>query len=253
MIKKQVIKKINLKKDISNKEELINYLKEEDNSYSDFILSKLDPNTRDLRGNTTQLHHIIPLHQYGPNHNWNLILLTIEEHAQAHQLLYDNYQNSADLGASQMIRGQVELGWQTIRKIAIETRRRNQSDFFSSEIQQELGKRPKKRRASYARNTFVLAALERGFDLSNSKSGGGSVVKIGPCECSCIVDVVDKLMSDPLMENQKQNWRLYVQKQKHPAVTILTRMLTGHIDKRTGKRVFSYQNWRILGINISID
>lgn len=96
-----------------------------------------------------------------------------------------------------------------------------------------------------------MAALERGFDLSNPNSA--ELVKIGPCECSCIVDVVDKLMSNPLMENQKNSWRTYVQKQKHPAVTILTRMLTGHIDKRTGKRVFSYQNWRILGINISID
>lgn len=240
-----------MKKTIHNNEQLINYLNEEKNSYSKFILSKLDRDTRDLRDKTTQLHHIIPLHQSGPNQKWNLIELTIEEHAEAHQLLFDNYQKAADLGASQMIRGQVELGWQTIRKIALETRRRNQSDFFNREIQHELGSRPKKQRASYARNTFVLAALERGFDLSNPNSA--ELVKIGPCECSCIVDVVDKLMSNPLMENQKNSWRTYVQKQKHPAVTILTRMLTGHIDKRTGKRVFSYQNWRILGINISID
>ena len=240
-------------KNINSLEQLIQFLKEENNSYSEFILSKLErmhlPST--LNRQTTQLHHIIPLHQLGPNCKWNIIQLTIEEHGQAHQLLFDNYKKPADLGASQMIRGQVELGWQTIREIALETRRKNKTDFFSSQVQQELGRRPKKQRLCYARNTFVLAALERGFDLYNSKSEG--FIKIGPCECTSIVEVVNKLMLHPDMINSRESWVAYAKKEKHSAVTALTRMLTGHIDKRTGKKVFSYKNWHILGINISID
>jgi hypothetical protein len=55
------------------------------------------------------------------------------------------------------------------------------------------------------------------------------------------------------MADVRERWSVYPQKEKHPAVTILTRMLTGNIDSRTSKRVFTYKNWRILGINISMD
>ena len=69
-----------------------------------------------------------------------------------------------------MIFGQFELGWETIHKIAVETRRRNNTDFFNPEIQRELGKRPKRQRARYARNTFVVASLRRGFNLYYSET-----------------------------------------------------------------------------------
>lgn len=98
-----------------------------------------------------------------------------------------------------MIRGQFHLGWETIHRIALETRKKNKSDFFNPQVQSELARRPKKQRACYARNRFVLAALERGFDLSNPTSN--SLVKIGPFECTSIVDVVNKLMDDTQMES----------------------------------------------------
>lgn len=77
---------------INNFEQLVDLLKNENNSYSVFILSKLD---RDLQSLTkiyliTQKHHIIPCHLNGPDSSWNLIRLTIEEHATAHELLYEH-------------------------------------------------------------------------------------------------------------------------------------------------------------------
>jgi hypothetical protein len=88
---------------IRNKRDLIAYLEEENNSYSSFILEKIqrDPSTLDTTN--TQKHHIIPTHRGGPDEEWNLVCLSVEEHGLAHELLYNNYQFEQDLGASQLI------------------------------------------------------------------------------------------------------------------------------------------------------
>jgi hypothetical protein len=36
-------------------------------------------------------HHIIPKHMGGTNHSSNLVLLTVEEHTEAHRLLWEKY------------------------------------------------------------------------------------------------------------------------------------------------------------------
>lgn len=61
--------------------------------------------------------------------------------------MYENYNNIEDLGASQMISGQVEKGWETIRSMAVNTMRQNKTGRFNSELQRELGSRKKKQRA----------------------------------------------------------------------------------------------------------
>lgn len=240
-----------IKQNINNSQELINFLMYENNSYSEFILSRLNRQSIDLDQQKTQLHHIIPTHQLGPNLEWNLVRLTIEEHAQAHELLFENYQHAYDLGASKMIRGQIKEGWDIIRQQTLEKRRANKSDRFNSEIQRELGRRPKKQRARYARNTYIKAALERGFDLYNKKTG--CVLKIGPCECQHMVDVIDKIMLQPNMEDKKEVWINYKKKENYPLLTGLTRLLTGHVDQKRKKRLYSYNNWFVLGINIIIE
>jgi len=200
-------------KNISNSEQLLDFLKKENNSYTQFILSKMECLDTPLKDIQTQIHHIIPKHQDGPNCKWNIIVLTIKEHATAHQLLYENYNTAADLGASQMLSGQIELGSATIRRMAVETRRTNKTDFFSSKVQQELASRPKKKRACYARNRFVLAALTRGFKLYNCISK--DVVEIGPDRAKSIVDVVNKLMLHPQMSILKEEWYSFPKKEKH--------------------------------------
>jgi len=236
-------------KPVFNFEKLIKFLKNGNNSYTQFILSKLERTY--IPDKKTQKHHIIPKHQGGPDGDGNIIRLTLEEHATAHQLLFENYNTEADLGASQMLSGQIELGCATIRRMALETRRTNKTDFFSSKVQQELASRTKKKRACYARNRFILAALTRGFKLYNCISK--DVVEIGPYQANSIVDVVNKLMLHPQMSILKEEWFSFPKKEKHSAVNSLTRMLTGHMDKKTNKSVFSYKNWWILGINLLKD
>lgn len=55
----------------------------------------------------THKHHIIPKHMGGSDDASNLIELTIEEHAEAHKKLYDEYGKWEDKIAWQMLSGQI--------------------------------------------------------------------------------------------------------------------------------------------------
>lgn len=242
---------------ISNRPELIAYLSQEGNSYSAYILEKINRQLLHdsayfgtLKAVKTQAHHIIPLHWKGPDQKWNLISLTLEEHIQAHQLLYDNYRKLADLGASQMLSGNLKQGADTIRQMAQDTMRKNRTGFFSSATQRELGSRPRKSHKRSVRHEYVQAALAMGFVLEYIETG--EVVNIEPFECPNVVSVIDKLMSHPRMKGKpaKQSWTLSEKKEKAYGASGLTRILTGHVDKKTGKRLYSLMGWRVLGINI---
>lgn len=80
---------------IKNREDLICYLKEENNAYSTFILERLD--CPPPKGERKQLHHIIPTHTGGPDENWNLIPLTANDHYLAHKIRAEVYGESGDI------------------------------------------------------------------------------------------------------------------------------------------------------------
>lgn len=52
-------------------------------------------------------HHIIPKHMGGGNEPENLIELTVEEHAEAHRVLYEKYGNWQDYIAWKALSGQI--------------------------------------------------------------------------------------------------------------------------------------------------
>lgn len=242
---------INKTKNITNKKELIEFLKKENNSYAQFIIDKLENNQNQAINETMHMHHIIPVHRQGPNQSWNFIKLTVKDHATAHLLLHQNYGHTQDLGAYQMLSGQTALGVKTIRQVAIQTMRKLVKSFWNPATQKELGKRPKKQRKPYARNRYMVAALVQGFDLQHIKTE--EIVSIGPGECLSLNEAIEKWLQHPLMHKEQIVWNTYKNKEKSYLTSGLTRMLTGHIDNKTNKRVFSVKGWRIVGINLYSD
>ncbi len=73
-----------LTQEIQNKQELITFLESESTSYSKHILNLIHRDSNSLGDQKLQKHHIIPSHCGGPDDDWNLIVLTCEEHAIAH-------------------------------------------------------------------------------------------------------------------------------------------------------------------------
>lgn len=65
-------------------------------------------------------HHIIPRHAGGTNDPFNIILLTLEEHAEAHRLLWEKYGRLQDKMAWCMLSGKTEEGELIRREMARE-------------------------------------------------------------------------------------------------------------------------------------
>ena len=74
----------------------------------------------------THKHHIIPRHMGGTDDPSNLVVLTIEEHAEAHRVLWEKHGAQQDFLAWKMLCGQAndpetqiaksKLGWQAANK-----------------------------------------------------------------------------------------------------------------------------------------
>ena len=92
------------------------YLSKERNSYTQFLLNKMQKQNQTLKNPTLQKHHIIPKHWGGPDESWNIISLSVEDHAYAHKLLFENYKNYYDLSAASMLQGQTFEGLEAMRK-----------------------------------------------------------------------------------------------------------------------------------------
>lgn len=147
-----------------------------------------------------------------------------------------------------MLRGQIREGFEMIRKANQLKMKELGVGFYNSELQRELGNRPKKQRQCYSRNPYVKTALQRGFVLQHEKND--QILIIEPSECASLVDVISKLMNQPYMKEQRDSWHKCQKKEKSYWISGLTRTLTGHICKKTGKSVFSFMGWRVLGIFI---
>lgn len=132
---------------IKNSNDLIKYLEKENNSYSIFILDKIkaqNENNSFMCRSKGEFHHILPKHSGGPDEKWNLVLLSIEDHAKAHKLRYQCYNQLADEYATRLkensasidfVRARQELGRETMRQKGI--------GFYNLVLQKELGSRPK--------------------------------------------------------------------------------------------------------------
>nr|YP_009184810.1 putative HNH homing endonuclease [Jenufa perforata]ALO62928.1 putative HNH homing endonuclease [Jenufa perforata] len=223
-----------------HKEELINFLKKENNSYSNFILQWiLNPSIVGTRKNY-QIHHIQPLYANKLDEDWNKTLLLVKDHAEAHRLLYECYGNYFDLCAWSMIIGQTVDSLDLIRKQNQLNMKKNKIGFYDSELQRELALRPKKKRQPYSRNKYVLAALQRGFILKSNFTG--LQVTIEANECSSIQEVISKWVLLDEMKKYLIEWVACEKKQNFYLVTGLTRMLTCNLTQKTKTRLFAIKD-----------
>lgn len=85
----------------------------------------------------THIHHIIPKHAGGTDDTSNLIRLTIEEHAEAHRLLWEKHGRWQDRVAWKMLSGQIEVGMDILYE---ESRKRMTGRVVSEETKDKLRK-----------------------------------------------------------------------------------------------------------------
>ena len=236
----------------SSGEQLLAFLQSEKNSYAAFILERIsrssDDRPDDRPEEPLERHHIQPKHANGPDAEWNIVVLSRAEHAEAHKLLFDCYNNNYDYAALAMMNGLSEDGVKSMRKQNHQNMKTNKRGFYDPDLQRELGSRPKSREP-YARNKYIIAALKRGFILEAPNPA--SQIVIQPDECSSLTEVVNKWIEHPEMADHKQSWVDCSEKEKFYFLTALTRILTGHVDEKTTKALYSVKGWKVLGIFVN--
>ncbi len=84
----------------------------------------------------THIHHILPRHMGGTDDPSNLIELTIEEHAKAHEKLYEEHGKYEDFLAWKMLSGQIS-GVEAHRLAIIHS---NKTRVYSPETREKLAK-----------------------------------------------------------------------------------------------------------------
>jgi hypothetical protein len=100
---------------IKNREDLINYLKNNKNVHNDYVFNLVlrdEENKKNkskkaslaaslgLNKSSLSSHHVIPLHARGSPDRWNIILVTKTEHDKIHKLRYEVYRDPHDLKAT---------------------------------------------------------------------------------------------------------------------------------------------------------
>ena len=86
-------------------------------------------------------HHIIPRHAGGTDDPLNLVVLTIEEHAEAHHILYEQYGRDEDRLAWLGLTGQIGKD-EILKQIAMAQKGKKKPEGFGEKIRQaNLGRK----------------------------------------------------------------------------------------------------------------
>lgn len=118
--------------EFQNEEEFVSFLKKENNPYSKFILERY--HRHKLKPDGYQVHHIQPKHADGTDDPFNLIWLSLEEHAKAHLLLFECYGSNFDYGAFCMMKGRPKEAQEALRKQIHQNMKEQGKGFWDSEL-----------------------------------------------------------------------------------------------------------------------
>ena len=147
-------------------------------------------------------HHIIPRHAGGTDDPSNLVYLTIEEHANAHKLLYEQYKRKEDYlawkGLSGLI-GQDELFFQ---KCSLNSSRPGKlNPFYGMKHTDETKRKISDKKKGHSYNKGILKSDEHKKKLSEAKKAGATryvfVHKNGDLFKGSIRELSEKLNSNP--------------------------------------------------------
>ena len=134
----------------------------------------------------THKHHIIPKHMGGTDDPFNLVELTVEEHAEAHRILFEQYGHWQDevayRGLSGII-GHEEAVREVLSKSVSKTHKRRLSDgthnFLNTEKQRELGIRGAKKLIDSGTHPFLDSEKQKETVRKRKMNGKDNFTNIG--------------------------------------------------------------------------
>ena len=113
------------------------------------------------------IHHIVPRHMGGTDDPSNLIKLTVEEHAEAHRLLWEEHGNEYDLIAWRCLKGIINGEEARREAVSVATKGKPKSEEHRKKISES-------RKKDWATNDTLRAKLSersKGNDYGKFKAG----------------------------------------------------------------------------------
>jgi hypothetical protein len=234
---------------IKTKTELVSFLKKEKNPYSTFILEKINRDRSNLGSqNVVEIHHILPKHAGGAEQPFNEILLTYEEHTEAHRLLYEAYQLGYDKAVFKMREGRTSEARAIISAENVEKMRQNKTGRFDSELQSKLGSLPKKPRKPSTRTNSSKIAFERGMIWVHED---GLRLVISPGAYVSPFELAEALVAYPYWGSYQDIKTKYLKPASKTSTTLyagIIKLINGWRDQKTGKGIYRVGPWRLEGI-----
>ena len=225
-----------------NGKNLQDFLETEKNTYTTFILQKQSKQATIKLLINKEMHHIQPLYAQKCDEDWNKIILSYDDHTKAHQLLFECYGNKYDQAVFLMRQQKGAEAMQAIRIQNVENARKNKTGRFNSELQSQLGSKPKKKRKLHSKSVFVTAALNKGTIWSHLD---GTVLTLkGQKSVINVAEALFSKCSDSLKEGFLNN------PNKSYLYTGTIRLLSGWFCKKTQRRTYNVGPWRLVGVLI---
>jgi len=119
-------------------------------------------------------HHIIPRHAGGSNHSSNIVILSVEEHAEAHKKLYEEHGRWQDKIAADMLSGQIKSD--DVRREIIRARMLNDNPMKNPKSVKKMLETRKWYKASQETKE-KMSASQMGVKKSNTSNMNKSKLK----------------------------------------------------------------------------
>lgn len=116
-------------------------------------------------------HHIIPRHAGGTDDPDNLVFLTIEEHAEAHRILYERYQRKEDYLAWKGLSGLIGKDEMLFEKCSLNSSRPGKLNaFYGMKHSEETKRKISNKLRGHSHNKGILKSDEHKKKISEART-----------------------------------------------------------------------------------
>ena len=121
-------------------------------------------------------HHIIPKHAGGNDTPDNLVLLTIEEHAEAHRILYEQYNRQEDYLAWKGLSGQIGNDELLLQKMSLNSSRPGKlNPFYGMKHTEETKQKISTKRKGHSDNKGIPKSEEHKKKISEIRKSHAQI------------------------------------------------------------------------------
>jgi hypothetical protein len=123
-------------------------------------------------------HHIIPRHAGGTDDPSNLVELTIEEHAEAHRILYEQYNRKEDYLAWRGLSGLIGQDEMLFEKCSLNSSRLGElNTFYGKKHSDETKRKISEKRKGHSDNKGILKSIEHKKKISEARKLHAKIYK----------------------------------------------------------------------------